>query len=485
MTLRRPYSLLLALCVGALCLLAAACSSDEVEPTTGNRVRVHLAIGVARTAGSTAVVRRAAAYDDANADEGEMMRNWVVLIVSEDGIVQQILQSSGYSGEREEDAYDTSLSAGTYTFYTFANLSLSDVGLGSLAVGGTLPDGFDASTYSLSANKLAVADFSAGLPMSNKQTVTLQRNTTGAVRTVQLYVVRMPVKLQLRVTNSYSEAITLRSATLSDVSADGVVLPLLPTDSASGATGLSADERACRAELTATDHDTLTLSLLAAPQEIAAEGSATITAYLNPSIARNTEFDGRFMLTLVTEQAGQTATRHVVLDWLSMARNDLRIIPITLSDYRLMLRPQQYTAIGVQPPTVTDVTDLLTINFHWYGEFHLTPYIEQVSTGTEYEGPVTYSYDKTQTLGGDVAIFRTYAGTSTPMFYWDDHRSDGTPRIEGELADYTGAATAVMEAQVQTPQGVTLNLRRRFRIKMNAVDWSSMSLRLRALRSRR
>ncbi|MBR1545921.1 MAG: hypothetical protein IJ633_03870, partial [Prevotella sp.] len=67
--------------------------------------------------------------------------------------------------------------------------------------------------------------------------------------------------------------------------------------------------------------------------------------------------------------------------WDYIARNDYRIIPIVLDDYKLDMIPYDFPAIGVYPASVKEEDGIYTINFHDYGHFHLQPVVKKVSNG--------------------------------------------------------------------------------------------------------
>ena len=72
-------------------------------------------------------------------------------------------------------------------------------------------------------------------------------------------------------------------------------------------------------------------------------------------------------------------------NWDYIARNDYRIIPIVLDDYKLEIVPYDFPAIGVYPVSVSTVDEnahLYEFLFHDYGHFHLVPKVTH-NNGTE------------------------------------------------------------------------------------------------------
>jgi hypothetical protein len=92
--------------------------------------------------------------------------------------------------------------------------------------------------------------------------------------------------------------------------------------------------------------------------------------------------------------AGEAEERYVLIDdkgsttaddnkWDYIARNDYRIIPIVIDDYKLELVPYDFPAIGVYPASVKEIEDdLYEMTFHDYGHFHLVPKVTKTSDNT-------------------------------------------------------------------------------------------------------
>ena len=93
---------------------------------------------------------------------------------------------------------------------------------------------------------------------------------------------------------------------------------------------------------------------------------------------------------LEVELEGEEKARYLLIDdrnknsgdngkWNYIARNDYRIIPIVLDDYKLDMIPYDFPAIGVYPASVKEEDGIYTINFHDYGHFHLVPQVTKYS----------------------------------------------------------------------------------------------------------
>ena len=372
-----------------LCMFVA-CNSDDADSGSaidaGGGADVALTV-TAREANTTGIATRA--FDDANATGGEMMKNYIIIAVDQKtSKITHILQSGNLATEKEKDTYSSMVhfDSGTYIFYTFANLTLDQLGLSTAKVGDRAPD-FDNATLAVDGNQTSVSAFSTGL-----------------------YVMRMVAKLTLRLTNATSQPMTLNSVTLSDItknasgvtSADGTTpvpnLYLLPTT----ATDANNKEYASPRLTTASAYGDYTITPKAADGTSALSipaGNSTsptfVTFYVNESQAHNPD---NFQLTLnltTTQTDGSktnTDSRYTILNWAQIGRNDYRVIPITLDDYKLTFDVQYFTAIGVLPPSVTDNGETLDLDFSYYGEIHLVPKIKRWSDDTDVTATVRPYY---------------------------------------------------------------------------------------------
>ena len=399
-----------------LCMFVA-CNSDDADSGSatdaGGGADVALTV-TAREANTTGIATRA--FDDANATDGEMMKNYIIVAVK-DGKITHLLQSGNLDVEKEKDNYtdkDTHtdkvhFDSGTYTIYTFANLTLDQLGLSTAKVGDHAPD-FDNATLAVNGNQTSVTAFTTGIPMSYKQTVSINAHTAE----VNLYVMRMVAKLTLRLTNATSQPMTLNSVTLSDITKNAADngntsnLFLLTTTATDAKGKESASPRltkdASSPNATSKGYGTYTITPSAADggkgltiPASNASAPTELTFYINESKAHDPA-NFELTLNLTTTQADgtplKTTSRYTILNWKEIARNDYRVIPITLDDYKLTFDVQYFTAIGVLPPNFTDDGETLNLDFSYYGEIHLVPKIKKWSDGTDVTATVNPQYDE-------------------------------------------------------------------------------------------
>lgn len=412
-----------------------------------------------------------------------MMKNYIIVAVDKSGKITHILQSGDLNAEKEKDTYADKVhfDTGTYTFYTFANLTLAQLGLSTAKVGDVAPD-FADKTLAVDGNQASASAFSTGIPMSYKQTVAINAHTTG----VNLYVMRMVAKLTLKLTNATSQPMTLNSITLSDITknaadntaADGSPVPnlyLLP-QTATDANG----KEYCTPHLTTpfaasadassyngySDYSLYGDYTLTTTTSIPANNSASpseVTFYINESQAHDPA-NLELTLNLTTKQTDgtttNTANRYAVLNWTEIARNDYRVIPITLDDYKLTFDVKYFTAIGVLPPTVTDDGQTLDLDFSYYGDIHLVPKIEKWSDGSDVTSSVKPSYASNP--------WKLVTGTNPTGFFATAPYWNSTNKWVEASIGFTEGTSAVYRLQctIKKDDGTTETLTRNVRFKM-------------------
>ena len=132
-------------------------------------------------------VTRAAWQDQNAADEGEMMHNCFVVIV-QGGKIQSIVQRD-FTGEVEKTEIKAKVNLGSTTFYSFANIQPSEIGLADInSFPADLPAGFDDSYYQVNGITDTAANNVSLLPKieSNKVVPNINPNATYNVNTVQV-----------------------------------------------------------------------------------------------------------------------------------------------------------------------------------------------------------------------------------------------------------------------------------------------------------
>lgn len=474
------------ICIWAVCLLAACSAGDDATSFPGqadaeNRVGVTLqlsALSSQTSQSSRSSLTRAGWETDTEALPGEMMKSWFVVVVQNGKIVKIVTSNLKALGvkEVEKDQVFVELNKGETTFYSFANIKPEDIGLDAItSVGQQLPPGFDEKTYQMDGNcqrfhELMTPDFQNGYPMSNKQTVDVVDNQ----KVINLEVIRMVAKVQLSITNATDHAIVLKTITLSDVTLNGNPnIKLLPNvDSANELKGVNLADGVAKGTitLTAAENDGITIE---------AGAKQTACFYMNESLVDKGEVGGNryFILSLTTVDAATGTTsnhRYAMLSWNEIRRNDYLKIPIKLEDYQIIWKVEAFSPIGVLPK-VKDDGENLSLDFGYYGEFHIKPEVIKLSRtgsqtlsvsewqmGTDAAGSDGWKLQEQKPEGADGVNIFDYSPAWVPSAY----------RLEGEMGNRTGSAIYTMKIKVKEQNGLDMYpiISRKVRFTMTQIN---------------
>ena len=474
------------ICIWAVCLLAACSAGDEATSSPGqadaeNRVGVTLRLSAlsSQTSQSSRISQTRAAWEtDTDALPGEMMKSWFVVVV-QNGKIEKIITSDLKSlgvTEVEKDQVFVKLNTGETTFYSFANIKPSEIGLdANSSVEKSLPTDFDEKTYQMDGNsklfhQLMTPDFQNGYPMSNKQVVNI---TTTNQQVINLEVIRMVAKVQLSITNDTDHAINLKTITLSDVTQNGNQnIKLLPNVDSNNQLQVNLANSAKKGTitLTAAENDGITIE---------ARAKQTACFYMNESLVDKGEDGGNryFILSLTTVDAATGATsnhRYAMLSWNEICRNDYLKIPIKLEDYQIRWTVEAFSPIGVLPK-VKDDGENLSLDFSYYGEFHIKPEVIKLSRtgsqtlsvsewqmGTDATGSDGWTRKEQNPQGEDGVNIFDCSPAWVPSAY----------RLEGEMGNRTGSAIYTMKIKMKELNGLGTYpiISRKVRFTMKQVD---------------
>ena len=413
----------------AVVLMTACANDNDAEPATvGDEGFVTL-----RIAANTAAVTRARTtnWSDTNAEDEEMMNLWVVVVTNTtDGSVVKCFACRPSAGtEREIDEVGR-IVKGAYTVYSFANISVTNV---CTLLGLTAPDPIPAidstpveigvtGTVSNAAEKVATINgngFSptatnnydeTGIPMSNVQTISATESTK------DLIVIRMLAKMKISVKNETGADQYIKYATISNVTSNEANnLKLLP-NLTNGANTMEFVHGDIQPNLNGSPTTTeLAIPNMATETALANNATREVTFYINEC---KTGYN--FEITIGLGDATSTNEyRYALIDnkgatttdndkWNYIARNDYRIIPIVLDDYKLELVPYDFPPIGVYPVSVSEIDNVnhvYNFTFHDYGHFHLVPRVTKTSNNTTiaYSSTTPSSSTTAWTLNTDFA----------------------------------------------------------------------------------
>ena len=402
-------------CLVMLLLTFAACSpdSDASDPGSITNKTYTLHFNLSPVSGSSASSRaetytagKPNSWDDGSKEEN--MKSWTVVFVkSSDGTVAKVVKqpSVAEGKDKEDDVTVTGLEAGTYSVYSFANIS--DAELGTITEGSPSPD-FDSKSFAVNGNDMDIT--ANGIPMSNKQTVTI--GSDGQPDVKDLYVVRMLSKITLKFRNMTGQDITVNNVSISDITSNPAtgtenvkLLPAKPVSSANVPQAPNLVENAKRDDFThaigltvtkdATDYDT---------------DNSSVSFYVNESRAGNAY--PYFVVTLETNVGSQRYFMYT--DWNQIARNDHHVLKLALSDYKLRLKVEDFGSIG-SAPSLKDDGKQLNLIFHDLEEFHIIPSVTKYSDGSS----VTFTNLEWKKLSESVVGDESKAFSTKPYIVTD------------------------------------------------------------------
>lgn len=367
-------------CLVMLLLTFAACSpdSDASDPGSNTNKTYTLHFNLSPVSGSSASSRaetytagKPNSWDDGSKEEN--MKSWTVVFVKRDGTVAKVVkQPSVEEGKDKKDVVTvTGLEAGTkYTVYSFANIS--DADLGTITEGSPSPD-FDSKSFAANGNDMDIK--ANGIPMSNKQEVTI--GSDGQPDVKDLYVVRMLSKITLKFRNMTGEDITVKNVSISDITSNPAAgtenIMLLPKTSVSSTNVAQTPNLVENAASDEFKH-TITSGLIVAKNTTDYDNSRSVSFYVNESQAGNAY--PYFVVTLETNVGSQRYFMYT--DWNQIARNDHHVLKLALSDYKLRLKVEDFGSIG-SAPSLKDDGKQLNLIFHDLEEFHIVPSVTKYS----------------------------------------------------------------------------------------------------------
>lgn len=369
-------------CLVMLLTVFAACSpdSDASDPGSITNKTYTLHFNLSPVSGSSASSRAETytagspnTWEDGSKEEN--MKSWTVVFVKSDGTVAKVVkQPSVEEGKDKEDVVTvTGLEAGTYSVYSFANIS--DAELGTITEGSPSPN-FDSQSFAVNGNDMDIT--TNGIPMSNKQTVTI--GSDGQPDVTQLYVVRMLSKITLKFRNMTGEDITVNTVSISDITsnpATGTNIMLLPAKDVVSSTYVAQTPNLVENAASDEFKHTITSGLIVAKNTTDYDNSRSVSFYVNESQAGNAY--PYFVVTLETNVGSQRYFMYT--DWNQIARNDHHVLKLALSDYKLRLKVEDFGSIG-SAPSLKDDGKQLNLIFHDLEEFHIVPSVTRYSNGS-------------------------------------------------------------------------------------------------------
>lgn len=436
-------------CLVMLLTVFAACSpdSDASDPGSITNKTYTLHFNLSPVSGSSASSRaenNTAGSPNTweNGSEEENMKSWTVVFVKSDGTVAKVVKqpSVAEGKDKKDDVTVTGLEAGTtYTVYSFANIS--DADLGTITEGSPSPN-FDSKSFAVNGNDWNIAK---GIPMSNKQTVTI--GSDGQPDVKDLYVVRMLSKITLKFRNMTGQDITVKNVSISDITSNPATgtenVKLLPAKLVSSANVPQAPnlvENAKRDDFTHAITSGLTVAKNTTNYDT--DNSRSVSFYVNESQAGNAY--PYFVVTLETNVGSQRYFMYT--DWNQIARNDHHVLKLALSDYKLRLKVEDFGSIG-STPSLKDDGKQLNLIFHDLEEFHIVPSVTKYSD----ESSVSFTNLEWKKLSESEVGDESKAFSTTPYIVTDKNIIEAATL--GELGKKIGPI--IYQLSVKVDDGTT------------------------------
>ena len=390
--------------------------SDNSDGGSKNGYTIHLKLSTSASGsiGQAAPHSRTLTPGWESGSDAENMKSWFVVLTQGDKVVQTIEKTQVDAQHAKEDEVTLeNVAPDTYQVYSFANIDKTQ--LGKLTNGLTVD--FKNMKYKMNGNGFNATI--SGIPMSNEQTLTVNRD--GTTDKTNLWVVRMLAKVTLRFKNPSSTPLEINDITISDITknskdnADADNIMLLPKHS-----DADNDQVTCSPNLVgqaATDNYTYKLS----PAVTIPAGTTDkeISFYVNESAAGNTS---KYFIINLNTSAG--VKRYALFqDWKTIARNDHHILPIKLDDYKLKFDVKSFTAIGLYPSITDNGTTLSYTCYYPEEEFHIQPKVVK-GDDTDVPGTIDYANVKWELIQEDDMADATAAETNAKLVFktlpkWD------------------------------------------------------------------
>lgn len=434
-------------CLVMLLTAFAACSpdSDASDPgsTTNKTYTLHFNLSPvsessASSRAETYTVGKPNSWEDGSKEEN--MKSWTVVFVKSDGTVAKVVkQPSVEEGkDKKDDVIVTGLEAGTtYTVYSFANISDTELGkLGTITEGSPSPD-FDSKTFAVNGNDMDI--ITNGIPMSNKQMVKIGSNGQPDVK--QLYVVRMLSKITLNFRNMTGGDITVKTVSISDITSNPAAIKLLPKTCVSSPDVAQTPNLVDNAKRDDFTHE-ITSGLIVAKNTTDYDNSRSVSFYVNESKAGNAY--PYFVVTLETNVGSQRYFMYT--DWNQIARNDHHVLKLALSDYKLRFKVEDFGSIG-SAPSLKDDGKQLNLIFHDLEEFHIVPSVTKYSD----DSSVSFTNLEWKRLSESEPGAESKAFSTIPYIVTGENRIEA--ETKGELGKKIGPI--VYQLSVKVDDGTT------------------------------
>lgn len=431
-----------------LCALLTACSMverPEFEEENGKTVAVQ-----------GTIMTRATGTSEAAETNYELINDWWVLFVDGSGKIVKYLDratATGYTDPVEKEGFFLEIASGTYTAYSFANISRDVVqektGL-QFSEGSQMPnlDNVNFAIADIIKNGHNFTGNAVRIPMTGKQVVTFPEKGKA---NVELEVIRMVAKLEFRYRNASKKKITINNITIQQNNLSEI--PLLPNYTyLDSGWPVDANDGA-----SATVDTKLTRSIGAAINPSAASATQLTDKFY--MIEHQAKFvpAKRFTIKLnITREGQEPEDLYAITEQLeSFYRNDHVVIPVVFSDYAIDVDVNFYPPIGGYPAVITNNDkDDFFCEFATQGNFVIRPKVEDASNNHQ----LIYNN------GNPYFTYELKSVDNTDIFSIAPHIEAETGELLGCLNTKQGTACVTIEVTVHNGTAVSLSYERKIYI---------------------
>lgn len=314
-------------------LFLAACSSEDEWLPEGGDEMAHVSLTIDTGAGLLTK-----AGDDSNAKEGEFIHTLCILIVNQEGKIEQKLLPNLTDNEVAKEGNLTSWTSGTFDIttgekriYAFANWETANSPKWNAIIGKKVGDTLAKKDLDISVDAASNIDIEQGkyIPMSGKAEAKM--HATGGTQSYTVELVRLASRVEISFENREVYEISLSNMTI----------------------GTFADKVSLFEDGTVRVANNMTKELIdATGLSIENNKSKPFSIYVNETTGDDS---APFTISVTIVAQGKNKSETVTLNRNSLDRNSIYPISLVYSQYELHLKvTAQIAPIGVLPITVYD-----------------------------------------------------------------------------------------------------------------------------------
>ncbi len=409
-----------------------------------------------------------------NGSADENMKSWVVAFMDQtSGKIDALVEKNNVpaaNATQDEVVVSGLVPDGIYCVYSFANVTAEQVNIRK-------GQDFNSANemYAINGNDFDIK--SHAIPMSNYQDVTISSDGKKAYdndgnELTHLWTVRMLSKITVKFKNLTNQDIKVNSITISDITENPVGdeknIYLMPPQPGASSGNVAMEifvpksnwkhlpKDVSKSSFTHTitsgegENQTqgITIPANTTDYDTSDDGANCVSFYVNESIAdREYPF---FVVTLDTNVGEQRYFMYT--DWNQIARNDHHVLKMALSDYKMRLKVEGFSAIGMEP-SLEDDGKQLNLTFHMPDdEFHIIPSVTKY--GDASNTPVSFTDLKWEKLSESETGAEDKAFSTIP--YLANGRVEGV--MLGELGKTTGPVIYQLSCKVNAGTADELTL---------------------------